>query len=435
MNEDPQAASNAEAESGLRGSPSVLDAATLADIRDHRIRAIALDTSVFVSNQYDLEAGLLARVAQFADSTVDVLLPDVVAAEIEKHLRADAAEAQTKFKRAMRMMGRAGLIGDADARAGIFEQALESAAADDVAHGRLARWIDRTGALVLHAGQFVQLDEVMMRFFDGKPPFSSSGPKKHEFPDAVALLALEKWSEKTGQKVLVVSKDNDWQRFCAQSSRLVVTVDLRAALSAFQPQASRYVALQLAQSVVDDRFGLRAALLDALKKQGDRLKFTAEGESQFEVEFDVAEAEFTDVELPDESSAAETFASVDQDRGVPDVVVRVIATATVQLTSHFDFRKWDNEDGNYMPMGHASVESKQEFQFGALVTIAGADRTHMKIGRVEILTDWIWVKLGEIEPDWMSNPEIFDPKEWGESMPGGGSVGVRTGGRGNGAKY
>lgn len=59
----------------------------------------------------------------------------------------------------------------------------------------------------------------------------------------------------------------------------------------------------------------------------------------------------------------------------------------------------------------------------------------MKIGRVEILTDWIWIKLGEIEPDWMSNPEIFDPKEWGEAMPGGGAVGVHSGRRGNGAKY
>ncbi|MCA7889988.1 PIN domain-containing protein [Burkholderia cenocepacia] len=321
MSEAAQGKLDPHGESGQRDSASVLDAATLADIRDHRIRAIALDTSIFASNQYDLEAGLLARVAQFANSTVAVLLPDVVAAEIEKHLRADALEAQTKFRRAMRMMGRAGLIDDADESAKTFEQALEPAAADDIAECRLADWRDRTGALMLHAGELVQLDEVMMRFFDGKPPFSSSGPKRHEFPDAVALLALEKWSERSGYNVLVVSRDSDWHRYCSQSTRLVVTADLRAALSAFQPQSNRYVALQLAESVTDDRFGLRLALLDALKGQGDRLKFTAEGESQFEAEFDVAEPEFTSVELPDEPSAAATFASVDQDRGVRDVVV------------------------------------------------------------------------------------------------------------------
>ncbi|MBR8219204.1 PIN domain-containing protein [Burkholderia vietnamiensis] len=432
MSEAAQGNLDPHAVSGQRDSVSALDAATLADIRDHSIRAIALDTSVFASNLYDLEAGLLARVAQFANSTVAVLLPDVVAAEIEKHLRADASEAQTKFRRAMRMMGRAGLIDDAAECARAFEQALEPAAADDVAHVRLAAWRDRVGALVLHAGEFVQLDEVLMRFFDGKPPFSASGPKKHEFPDAVALLALEKWSERSGHKVLVVSRDSDWQRYCSQSSRLVVTADLRAALSAFQPQSNRYVALQLAESVTDDRLGLGAALLNALKDQGDRLKFTAEGESQFEAEFDNAEPEFTSVELPDELSAAEAFASVDQDPGVYDVVVRVIATATVQLTSHFDFRKWDNEDENYMPMGHGTIESTQDVPIGALVTITGSDRAHMKIARVEILTDWIWINLGEIEPDWMSNPEIFNPEEFGESAPGEKVTRIRTGRRGRG---
>lgn len=435
MSEAAQGKLDRHGESGKRDSTSALDAATFADIRDQRIRAIALDTSIFASNQYDLAAGLLARVAQFANSTIAVLLPDVVAAEIEKHLRADASEAQTKLRRAMRMMGRAGLIDDADESAKTFEQALEPAAADDVARSRLAAWRDRVGALVLHAGEFVQLDEVMMRFFDGKPPFSASGSKKHEFPDAVALLALEKWSERSGHKVLVVSRDTDWQRYCSQSSRLVATADLRAALSAFQPQANRYVALQLAESVTDDRFGLGPALLDALRTQGDRLKFTAEGESQFEAEFDFAEPEFTSVELPDGPSAAEVFATVDQDRGVRDVVVRVSATATVRLTSYFDFRKWDNDDGNYMPMGRGTIETTQDVGFGALVTITGADSAHMKIARVEILSDWIWVRLGEIEPDWMNNPEIFDPKDFEESTCGEKVVATHTGGRGSGTKY
>ncbi|MCA7888598.1 hypothetical protein LGM58_36045, partial [Burkholderia contaminans] len=107
--------------------------------------------------------------------------------------------------------------------------------------------------------------------------------------------------------------------------------------------------------------------------------------------------------------------------------VRVTATATVQLTSHFDFRKWDNEDGNYMPMGHGTIESTHDFPFGALVTITGSDRAHMKIAGVEILRDWTWINLGEIEPDWMSNPEIFDPDEWGESTASRAPTTVRSG--------
>jgi hypothetical protein len=68
-----------------------------------RIRAIALDAEVFDAKQLALETGLLKRVEQFGGSDIAVLLPDVIAAEVEAHLRQSPTDAQGKLKRAMRL--------------------------------------------------------------------------------------------------------------------------------------------------------------------------------------------------------------------------------------------------------------------------------------------------------------------------------------------
>ncbi|MCR4470036.1 hypothetical protein [Burkholderia sp. SCN-KJ] len=48
-----------------------------------------------------------------------------------------------------------------------------------------------------------------------------TGSRSHEFPDAVALLALEHWAAEHDTAVLVVSTDSDWQRFCSAHPRLL----------------------------------------------------------------------------------------------------------------------------------------------------------------------------------------------------------------------
>ncbi|WP_206996539.1 PIN domain-containing protein [Trinickia mobilis] len=393
-----------------------MDQAILDDLQHGRIGAIALDTEVFDAKQLNLETGLLKRVAQFVDSEITVLLPDVVASEVEAHLRQAASEAQGKLKRAMRLMEQAQLLSLVDGATPakqLLERIAEPAAATEVASERLAAWIERSGAVVLHAGEHVTLDQVLLRYFDAKPPFAASGPKKNEFPDAVALLTLEGWAEQQQRKVLVVSNDPDWVRYCATSPGLVVVRDLADALGAFQGETARYACRWVCESLalggvsrVRDPLNLEAALLYALQMHSERIEFAIEADSQFYFQEDTVEPDFEDVELPDPVKAEELFEAVDYGKGY--VVLQVEGTARARVASYFKFQRYYSSDGDYLPMGHGSVVRNEQIRFRALVTLTGDIPARMAVDEVEILTGLHHMELGTIGPDWLGDPDHSD---------------------------
>jgi hypothetical protein len=337
----------------------------------------------------------------------------VIAGEVEAHLLQAAREAQGKLKRAMRLMEQAQLLSladDATPATQLLERIAHPEAATEIVSRRLAGWIQRTGAVVLRAGDHVTLDQVMLRYFGVQAPFAKNGPKKHEFPDAVSLLTLERWAEKHECKVLVVSADPDWVRYCATSPCLVLVRDLADALSGFQDQTASYAARRLAELLEDgDPVGLQVALLQALQDQDDKVEFAVDADSQFEFEPEGTEASFTDVELPALEWATRSFEAVEYGDG--KVFVQVEATALAEVSSHFTFRKWDGIDREYMPMGGGQIVTDERIDIEAIVTLGGQIPERMTIEAIEILPRTHHIELGNIEPDWMNDPDNFDMGE------------------------
>jgi hypothetical protein len=75
--------------------------------------------------------------------------------------------------------------------------------------------------------------DVLSRYFSEAPPFGESDKRKHEFPDAFALLSLEALARDEGKLMLCVAPDKGWQDFASQSEHLVCVKDLEDALSYF----------------------------------------------------------------------------------------------------------------------------------------------------------------------------------------------------------
>lgn len=386
-----------------------MDAAVLKLIEEEEISAIALDTEVFDSKGLALESGLLLRMGQFADSSIAVLLPDVIVNEVEAHLIAAANDAQGQLKHAMKELRRARLLPasrDNSPATKLLEEVMKQAVAMKVVKERMAGWITRTKAAVLPVGEFVTLDEVMQRYFRAEPPFAVTGGKKHEFPDATALLTLERWAEQNDCKVLVVSNDGDWARYCATSQRLFLVKDLADAMSGFQDEAARYAARRLGELLDEgDPVSLRTAVLDALQIQGDNFDFFVNADSQFEFEHDTVEAFFTDVDLPSSDSAVEDFEAVDY--GDETVFVRVVLPARAEVHSYFTFQKWDSIDREYLSMGSGEVITVEAVDVEAIVTLNIKNLDRMKIESVEILPGMRYITLNDIEPDWMNEPENY----------------------------
>ena len=103
------------------------------------------------------------------------------------------------------------------------------------------------GATIAPVEGAVSLADVVRRYFNATSPFSRKEGKKNEFPDALALLSLETWAEANNTLVMVLSRDNDWMDYAANSARLFCLEDINEGLDYFNREA-RFVATRCWQS-------------------------------------------------------------------------------------------------------------------------------------------------------------------------------------------
>lgn len=382
---------------------------TLAEIIDEvktgKFRAISLDTSIIDAQQRSLEYGLLKRLQQFSGSSVQVVMTDIVIQETESHLRKDASEAQSSAKKAFKEVGQAWQTSVAQrdsAKALLFG----TDTVETIAKKRVDGFIAATGAVIAKAKDHVEVGDLVDRYFAPLPPFADKETKKHEFPDALALLTLESWATENDTYILVVTRDGDWKTYCASSARLVAIDDLADALGCFQREAAIYKCRQLSQQLlVDDPFGIRKAVEGAIDNQGWKIEFIPEADSQFYYDVDDVEAEFQLVDFQ-YASDGRVFEPIEY--GDDYLVAQLIVYASVDITGYFSFEKFDSIDRDYMSMGSGSATLTEDVEIEVLVTFGGQIPNQAEIDEIEVLAKREHISFGEIEPDWMNDPDNYD---------------------------
>lgn len=376
-------------------------------IAKREITAIAVDTSIFDTKQLDLECGLLSRLQQFADGSIKVVFPDVIVREIEAHLLADIEAAATAIKQAQRLVKKSWMHLSAAPFLHAADVVLKADTTRRIAKNRLDDYLKKISADVVKAEEHVCLGDVMNRYFDCKPPFGEKESKRYEFPDALALLALESWAHKNDTRVLVASTDGDWKSYCAESPRLVHINDLATALGCFQRETANFACQRLAELFhADDKLGFYSAIREAISNQNwEKIEITPEATSNFNFREDVIEiSEFRfRIRIAGERVAIEPV-----DYGEDYLVVQLTVDADLDVAYHFVFENWDGVDRDYVPMGSGRTKREENIELQVLVTLGGDIPGRMKIEEVELLPQKLHVSLGEIEPDWMSNADSYD---------------------------
>ena len=67
------------------------------------------------------------------------------------------------------------------------------------------------------------LEDVMSKYFECSLPFELS--KRKEFPDALALLSIERWAIDNDMYIICMSNDGGWLKYCNDSERMFCTND------------------------------------------------------------------------------------------------------------------------------------------------------------------------------------------------------------------
>lgn len=167
-----------------------------------KYHAISIDNSTLKSIKYNFEKSLLNKLEQFKESEIQVLVPDIILIEINKHLLQDTINARPKIEEFK------GII-----EANYFPQlnsaldAVKGFSSDEIGllvKDRIQKFLDRTNAVIIESSEYLNVDDLIDLYKNTQIPFENNEKKKREFPDAIALLSLEGYAEKNDFKILTV---------------------------------------------------------------------------------------------------------------------------------------------------------------------------------------------------------------------------------------
>ena len=258
-------------------------------VRAGEFGAITLDTSVFKAQGLRLESGLLKQLEQFQYSSTRLILSEVVKKETLSHLMEKVQDAQKAIETSLKQAKEHWRVEDQDIekiKAIVFGEHEAQA----VALERFRQFEELTSLEIVEAQDYVLVSELIQKYFNAEPPFSKEGKKKNEFPDAIALISLEKWANEEQTKIIVVTADNDWKSFCKGSENLIVVDDFAGALELFQPQNADDICRYLSEKYEKDELeNVKEAISDALEYQMSYLEIYPQAASSYRYEYDSTE--------------------------------------------------------------------------------------------------------------------------------------------------
>ena len=366
----------------------------IENVESGRITTLSLDTSIFDQHHLRLESGLLARLKQFAGSDNGVCFSDIVLREVEMHLAKEAEVSQKELKAALRTVEHTWQLANVTS----ISSALfpEGTTPREVAAKRLRTYLESISAKVIPHDPQV-LTEVLNRYFEERPPFSNQ--KKAEFPDAIALLSLERWAIDNDTIILVVTKDNDWTEFCSTSEHLIAMSDLSAALSCFQSETARFASELIRKQILGgDTHGFGEVIRLAIKENFENVIFDPQSEIDFD--FDIESLILLDIPTMEFAEPTDDDAFEPIEMSDSGLVLRLRVYPQIKIAVELVFLTENCNNPEAISIGSSNLTVDQILEFITFVTFKVGSVRHalpanLTISSVEVPKQYHFLELGD----------------------------------------
>lgn len=311
-------------------------------VRSEQFGAITLDTSIFDEKNLKLESGLLKQLEQFRDGFTKLIICDVIKEEVLSHLIERTQKAKRTFESSLGEIANFWQTESCEIEK-IKKNVFREFEVEEIALKRLHEFMGNTSLEIIESQDYLRIGDLIRKYISGSPPFSKAGKKKYEFPDAIALMSLESWAEKNQTKVIAITKDNDWQNFCKNSSRLFATDDFAGALGLFQLNDADDICLYLSEKYVQGSLkNVEEALLANLKLKIHEYDFETELHFHSDYQAEITKISLNKFELKTLSSPSLIFRPINFGDGlvveaevVADVDVECKATLYSQVKKEY----------------------------------------------------------------------------------------------------
>lgn len=376
-----------------------------SQLAEGRITALSIDTNIFDEKGLRLSSPPLLAVSGLKDRHFSFILPGTVAKEVIDHIEREADAALRSAKKG---------IGEAlyafettnptrdELLASISGNRTPSKAADQ----RFTKYVDDTGCTILDDVKLVDTATIFDSYFSGTPPFGS-GKKKDEFPDALALNALEATALEQDTRILVVSKDGDWHAFCERSERLFLLPDIERVLAILNdaPLGLRKTFLAWLGPEDDGR----AEVVSRLENIVEHLDVDVTAQSTLgELEVYPNAGILREVGWPNDSDVDIIESETSEDGNTITAVVSLPLLLAVRFPVELSFSIWDSVDRESVGMGGRTIEVDESLDVRATIVVnvvdLGSADEQIEFVSCEIDTQRFEIDLGEVD--------VFEPEDY-----------------------
>jgi hypothetical protein len=232
-------------------------------------------------------------------------------------------------------------------------------------------FLEQTKAITMLAYE-VNAETVFKKYFSKSPPFGT-GKKKHEFPDAFVLAALESKLSKYNDGIYVISGDPDLAAYCNATSKLYHLNSLKQLLAIYNShqEFTAYV-VKLVKSHTDD---IRTQIV---KEIMDRIFYISDEEGE------ISDIKVTDVELNDDPYII--------DISQTEAVFEINFQASFSGNAVYDnptMGYYDSEDQSYYSFGTIEKQIESHLDEAAEIKIV-FNRDHPFFG-----ISWVSINNGD----------------------------------------
>jgi hypothetical protein len=217
-----------------RGSPSA------EALSSRQVGAFSLDTSVVEAAGFRFGEGSLRLLRSQMPPWMKFVMSSVVCREITARRVNGIHKAEQQIASGYQDLLRLGgpnLSGAAPSHmTDIVDRAIEQFEAE------VSAYIAHFGGTQLGLDADRLAEDVFHRYFTEAAPFGRGRDKKHEFPDAAALVSFERYAASMEIALVVASKDEGWADYAASSSRIYCVDSLQKLTELFEsssPDAAR----------------------------------------------------------------------------------------------------------------------------------------------------------------------------------------------------
>lgn len=372
--------------------------------------AITIDNATYKGEGYRFYEGLLAQMHQFKESPVKVLQTDIVHNEAVNHIGQEISKTRASIEQALRSANKQLKI-----EPEVIENARTLLSVDgseaEIAEARLEKYYEFIGAEKIDSGKYADLSHLMEMYFTTEAPFETGKDKKNEFPDAIALLALEGWAEENEINIIAVSQDKGWKNYSEDSDRITLVSSLAEALEKFQPHNKVLSIISHIRegSILDGENHVLEELELAIINSIDGCNILIEASSYMYFESEDVTAFYIshDLDKDQDGLVKIRVVSINDE----EIVLKVGATVEVEVEASFDFSVRDSIDKDYVGMGGNVCTTTESYHTDILLSLTGdfsQDFDEIQVAEIEVLETIGHADFGEVEPDWRNDYEDED---------------------------